>query len=717
MSYFEFPHTRDYEGDLGFIIKKLEELTEAYNNFFDLNKITFHDPIDWTISESYIANTIVYDINTETLYISRQEVPAGISIANRDYWVIVSPFRIETALNAESINPVANKTITTKTNQLDAAIEALNNALLAEINNRTDADTALSNRIANNAVNISSESQARISADNVINARIDEIASLPSGSTSGDAELIDIRVGANGFTYSSAGDAVREQVTDLNYVDAAIEGTIENIFDGIDEGSNLFETATATDEKALIYNGTVVDSTNKFTSDYIEIEPNVIYIHGGGNSLAICAYDREQNFITDSFSSSTTDMSYRTPLNAKYIRFTDYLSYKSTSTFYKKAVTGVNSKFDSINNKLDDLTANIDNVNKDVFGFNTIDVSDYTEDVMYRIVSGVLSYMELAGYDSVVLPCNPHDIFYVTSLVQQSDRLYLAIFTDAEGNLISAYKQGSASGSTQYIKEQVIIPDNVYQVIFTSYGSTAEVFTAAKENSALVPSVDDVYIKEFNGQLRDSMMNTFNKLVSGNLKWTVLGDSITDTWDGHMHSGGGASDAAHGYAKIVQRWLQTKYGSGITFVNNGTGGITTQQSIEKVQEYLQGQNFDLVVVALGTNDWNVQTSLASFESYYNDLLDEIEARTDAEIAIIGIGYLDDWKPAKTIREDKYNAILYKIAKERGYRIVIPANEMLNAIKNGDYAFEDITYTPDPVHPNDIGHRIWADTAYNLFNIL
>ena len=99
------------------------------------------------------------------------------------------------------------------TNAAGSAEAAQNSAEAAQQSAEASQQSAeASQQSAENAAETVSDTLNQI---NVLQARVDNI--IPEGTqTEGNTELLDIRVGANGVTYPSAGDAVRGQITELD---------------------------------------------------------------------------------------------------------------------------------------------------------------------------------------------------------------------------------------------------------------------------------------------------------------------------------------------------------------------------------------------------------------------------------------------------------------------------------------------------------------------
>ena len=144
-------------------------------------------------------------------------------------------------------------------------------------------------------------------------ARIDNIIALPAGSTAGDAELTDIRVGANGTTYASAGDAVRGQASELQNEYEFIRDNVVDIpsFTWI---ANQYWNAS---------NGNTSGLAGCSTSNLINIgnyKTARLHVRGYNDNRGLCYFDERQNFISGmKYSSGYNDYDLTFPDNAKFI--------------------------------------------------------------------------------------------------------------------------------------------------------------------------------------------------------------------------------------------------------------------------------------------------------------------------------------------------------------------------------------------------------------
>lgn len=198
------------------------------------------------------------------------------------------------------------------------------------------------------------------------------------------------------------------------------------------------------------------------------------------------------------------------------------------------------------------------------------------------------------------------------------------------------------------------------------------------------------------------------KCQSGTAKYAILGDSITDAGNVTKGITGGASIPSKGYASLLKDKLVEKYGDGIIFGNRGTGGQTVAQATEKVATEIIPNKYDLVVIQLGTSDWNSGTSLEKFETDYRKLVDLLTSKTNAEIACTSMGWLNNWNGLSSFfRETEYNKIIQKISVEHGLKYI----DTYTAMKNSGKDWSAITLTSDPVHPNDEGHIIWSNEIF------
>lgn len=115
-------------------------------------------------------------------------------------------------------------------NKIETEFEQQNSQIATGLSNIKTIEQNISNKVDTEVAKVNAQLSTRATKIEVEieRKRIDAFTALPDGSTTGDAELIDARVGADGVTYSNLGDAIRTQTGFLN--DLLFEKSV-NLFD------------------------------------------------------------------------------------------------------------------------------------------------------------------------------------------------------------------------------------------------------------------------------------------------------------------------------------------------------------------------------------------------------------------------------------------------------------------------------------------------------
>ena len=278
-----------------------EETVGTTNFAILVETATFPQGVTYANDVSVYEAILAYVNQMGEQTVANVEADLAAEIANRQAADAV----LQQNINSEASTRAGADT-TLQTN-LNNAVSSLNEALTDEVSARELA--------------ISNEASARASADTTINARIDNIIA-PSGEAPSAAEVTDARVGADGKTYSSLGNAIRSQINDLSQV-------TDNVWDGEYYGGYYLN------------NNGVISSTSLavFTSGKISIDASTEYIvvnsYGGtAYYVHIGQYAADDTFL--GFFGYINNGIIKTASNAAYLRFTS--NYGNT---YDPSVNGI----------------------------------------------------------------------------------------------------------------------------------------------------------------------------------------------------------------------------------------------------------------------------------------------------------------------------------------------------------------------------------------
>lgn len=288
--------------------------------------------IDWTINA---VNDVVKSWNTEvseSIDQSKAIVRETTTEQFNTEWTNKQPELIE-QVNTLTTNQF-NEDWGVLENRINTTLETQNTNIQNIQNEQNELVTNTNNNINEQNTKINSIQTQQTNLANqqtTLSNRMDTFTSLSEGSTTGDAELKDIRVGANGITYNNAGDAVRGQ---YNQLKEDIEFFEDDVTKAFNVTENLYNPHSLTNTKGIaltIADGTeYADSTtvNAITTGYFDTNEGDVWRFYRWNTakdniigmeIRVHWFNENEEYISGAIITGEATA----PTNARYLRFTE----------------------------------------------------------------------------------------------------------------------------------------------------------------------------------------------------------------------------------------------------------------------------------------------------------------------------------------------------------------------------------------------------------